>query len=76
MPGGVGSSRRHGADDLAEAEDLVEDHLAHVADVVDDLEAEVECGGAVGLVAGVVPDLQVRVLEGLVDADAAGGVEG
>ncbi len=61
---------------LAEAEDLVEDHLAHLADVLDDLEVEVEGGGAVGLVAGVVPDVEVRVLEGLLDADAAGRVEG
>lgn len=69
-------SARSGPDGLAEAVNLVENHLAHVADIVEDLEIEVEGGGAVRLVARVMPDMQVRVLECLLDADAAGGVEG
>lgn len=61
---------------LAEAVDLVEDHALHVRDLVHDLELEVEGGRAAGLVRGVVPDLQVGVLERLLDADARAGVEG
>lgn len=64
------------ADGGAEALDLVKDHLAHVGDLIDDLEGEVEGGGAVGLVRGVVPDVQVGVLEGFLDGDTRGRVEG
>jgi hypothetical protein len=63
------------ADVLAEAVDLVEDHLAHLADVLDDLEVEVEGGGAAGLVRGVVPDVQVRVLERRLHGDPGRRVE-
>lgn len=72
----MGAGTGHGADKLAEAEDLVQDHLAHLADVLDHLEVEIEGGGAVRLVRGVVPDLEVGVLEGLLDRDARRGVEG
>ncbi len=61
--------------ELAEAADLLEDHLLHLGDVLDDLEVEVEGGRAVGLVAGVVPDLQIAVLERLLDRDARRRVE-
>lgn len=71
-----GAGARRGADELAEAEDLIQDHLAHLADVLDHLEVEVECGRAVGLVRGVVPDLEVGVLKGLLDRGARGRVEG
>jgi hypothetical protein len=70
--GGAGDS----ADELTEAVDLFEDHLAHLVDVVNDLEVEVEGGGAVWLVGWVVPDSQVRVGKGLLDRDAAARVEG
>ena len=40
----------------AELMDLIQNHGAHVVDFLDDLEAEVEFGGTVWLVAGVVPD--------------------
>ena len=61
---------------LPEALDLVQDHLAHLGHVLDDLESEVEGGGAGRLVRGIVPDVQVFVLERLFDRDAARGVEG
>lgn len=61
---------------LAEAVDLLQDHLLHLGNVLDDLEVEVEGRGAVWLVRGVVPDVQVAVLEGFLDRDARRGVEG
>ena len=61
---------------LPESLHLVQDHLAHLADVLDDLEVEVEGGGAAGFVGGVVPDVQVWVLEGRLDGDPGRGVEG
>lgn len=63
------------ADGSAEADDLVENHLAHVGDFVDDLEVEIEGRGAVWLVRGVVPDVQVGVLEGLLDGDTRRRIE-
>jgi hypothetical protein len=63
------------ADVLSEPLDLVQDHLAHLADVLDDLEVEVEGGRAAGLVRGVVPDVQIWVLEGGLDGDSRRGVE-
>ena len=59
-----------------EAIDLVQDHLAHLRDLLDDFEVEVEGCGAGGLVRGVVPDVQVGVLEGFLDGDAGRGIEG
>ena len=66
----------HGPDHLPEPIDLIEDHLAHLADIINDLKVEVEGGRAVGLVAGIVPDGKVWVLESLLNADAAGRIEG
>ena len=63
------------ADGSAEADDLVENHLAHVGDFVDDLEVEVEGRGTVWLVRGVVPDVQVGVLESLLDRDTRRRIE-
>lgn len=65
----------HRPDNLAEVVNFLEDSPAHVADVVHDLKVEVECCRAVGLVGGVVPDLQVWVLERLLHTDAAGGIK-
>lgn len=65
----LSGSRRCRSDELPEAVDLVQDHLSHVAHVVDDLKVKVEGGRAVGLVRLVVPDLEVRVLEGFFDGD-------
>lgn len=70
-----GVSLRLLADGGAEADDLVKDHLAHVGDFVDDLEVEVEGRGAVWLVRGVVPDVQVGVLESLLNRDTRGRIE-
>ena len=56
--------------------DLVQDHLAHVTHVLDDLEVEVEGRRAAGLVGGVVPDVEVGVLEGCLDGNSTRGVEG
>lgn len=64
------------SDDVAEALHLVEDHLLHLADVVDDLEVEVEGLRADGLVGRVVPDVQVSVLQRGFDGDALRRVEG
>lgn len=61
---------------LAEPEDLVKDHLAHLAHVLDHLEVEVEGRRAVGLIARIVPYLQVGVLERRLNADAARRVKG
>lgn len=63
-------------DCCTEADDLVEDHVAHLRDVVDNLEVEVKGGRAARLVRGIVPDVQVRVLECLLNRDTRGGVEG
>lgn len=71
--GGVGL--RLLADGSAEADDLIEDHLAHVGDFVDNLEVEVEGCGAVRLVGGVMPDVQVGVLESLLDGDTRRRIE-
>jgi hypothetical protein len=48
---------------------LIQNHTAHLANVLNNLEVEVECGGAVGLVGGVVPDVKVGVLESLLYTD-------
>lgn len=61
---------------LSEPVDLVQDHLAHLAHVLYDLEVEVESCGAAGLVRGVVPDVEVRVFEGGLNGDPGGRVEG
>jgi hypothetical protein len=71
--GGVGL--RLLADGSPEADDLVEDHLAHLGHFINDLEVEVEGGGAVWLVRSVVPDVQVGVLEGLLDGDTRRWIE-
>lgn len=72
---GQGVCAGDGSDELSEAVDLVEDNVAHLGDVVDDLEVEVECGWAVGLVRGIVPDVQVWVLESLLHTDAGRWIE-
>ena len=56
-------------DDSAEAHDFVENHLTHLLDVFDDLEVEVEGRGAAGFVGGIVPNVQVRVLQGFLNGD-------
>ena len=61
---------------LPEPLDFVQDHLAHLADLLDDLEVKVEGGGAAGFVGGVVPDVQVWMLEGGLDGNPGRGVEG
>ena len=63
------------ANGSAEANNLVEDHLTHFGNFLNDLEVEVEGRGAVWLVGGVVPDMQVGVLEGLLDRDTRRWIE-
>ena len=63
------------ADHLPEPEDLIENHLAHLSDILNNLEVEVERGRAVGLVASIVPNSKVGVLESVLNADTAGRVE-
>ena len=60
---------------LPEAIHLGEDHLAHLGDVFDDFEGEVERRGARRLVGGVVPDVEIAMLEGFFDGDAGRGIE-
>lgn len=66
----------HGAHKLPEPEDFIKNHLAHLANIIDNLEVEVEGSRAVGLIAGIVPDGEVGVLESILNADTAGRVEG
>lgn len=75
LGGGMACTARDGAHELAEAVDLVQNHLAHILDLFDDFKVEIEGGGAVGLVGGVVPDLEVVVLQGLLNRNTAAGVE-
>ena len=63
------------AHELAEALHLVEDHLLHLADVVHDLEVEVEGLGAHRLIRRVVPDVQVSVLQRRLNGDPLRWVE-
>lgn len=64
-----------GSHKLSEAVDLLEDHLAHITNVIDHLEVEVEGSRAVRLVARVMPNVQVRVLKCLINADTARGIK-
>jgi hypothetical protein len=61
---------------VAELDHLLQDHLAHLRHFVDNLKAEVKGGWTDGLVAGVVPNAEVGVLERLLYRDAGGWVEG
>ena len=63
------------AHQLPEAVHFREDHLAHLGDVFDDFEGEVKCRGAWGLVRGVVPDVEIAMLERFFDGDPGGGIE-
>lgn len=55
------------ADVLSESGNLIQDHLSHVTDVLDNLKVKVEGGGAPRLVRGIVPDVKVRVFERFLD---------
>ena len=46
----------------SEVDNFVQDHLAHLTDIVDDFKVEVEGCRARGLVGGIVPDVEVAVL--------------
>lgn len=74
---GVDEVGRQGlpADLVAEFDHLLQDHLPHLRDLLDDFEREVEGSRARGLVRGVVPDSQVAVVERFLDRDARAGVE-
>lgn len=63
-------------DERAEINHLIKDHTPHLVNIIHELELEVKGGGTGGLVGGVVPDLQVGVLEGVFARDSGGGVEG
>lgn len=56
-------------DMLSEASDLIQDHLAHLANILYDFEVEVEGCWAAGLVGGIVPDVEIWVLESFLDGD-------
>lgn len=60
---------------LSESGNLIQNHLAHLADIFHDLEIEVEGCWAARLIRGVVPDLEVRVLKRLFDGDSGGRVK-
>jgi len=55
---------------LSEASDLVQDHLAHLTDIFYDFEVEVEGCRAARLIGGIMPDVEVWVLESLLDRDS------
>ena len=55
---------------LSKSRHLLQNHLAHLAYIFHDLEIEVEGCGAARLVGGIVPDVEVRVLEGFFDGDS------
>lgn len=63
-------------DEVAEAHHFVVDHLAHLLHVIDDLEVEVEGRWAGGFVGGVVPDVQVWVLQRLLDGNTRRRIKG
>jgi len=63
------------AHELAEAKDLLEDHFTHLTNIIYHLEIEVERRGAIRLVTGIVPDVEIWVLEGLLNADTRARVE-
>lgn len=73
--GTLSSGAGDGPDGLPESQDLIQNVSPHLADIVDDFELKVECRRADRLVGGIVPDLQVGVLEGLFDTDPGGRVE-
>lgn len=62
-------------DQSPEAHYLVVDHVAHLLHVLDHLKVEVEGRRAGGLIRGVVPDVQVRMLKGLLNRDTRRRVE-
>jgi hypothetical protein len=60
----------------AETTDLVEDHLSHFLDILNNLEVEVKGRGASGFIGRIVPDSQVAMLKGFFNRDTGRGVEG
>lgn len=56
----------------SEASDLVEDDCSKLRNLLDNLEAEIEFCGTSGLIAGVVPDGKVWVLESFFGGDTLG----
>jgi hypothetical protein len=60
----------------SEASNFVEDDCSKLGDLLDNLEAEIEFCGTSGLVAGVVPDGKVWVLESFFGGDTLGGNKG
>ena len=63
------------ADLTSETPDFIEDDCSELGDLLDDFKAEVEFCGTSGLIARVVPDGQVWVLEGFFGGDTLGGDE-
>jgi hypothetical protein len=61
---------------LSKSRHLVQNHLAHLTHIFHDFEVEVEGCRAAGLVRRIVPDVEVRVLEGFFYGDSGGRVEG
>ena len=63
------------ADVPAEANNLIKNHLAHVGNLLDDLEAKIKRSWAGRLVRCVVPDREVGVFQRLFNGDTRGRVE-
>lgn len=63
------------ANDGTECDNFVQNHLSHLADVFNHLEVEVKGSRARGLVRGIVPDVQVAMLQGFFDGDTLGRIK-
>jgi hypothetical protein len=55
---------------LSESGNLIQNHLAHLADIFHNLEVEVEGGRAARLIGGVMPDLEIWVLKSFFDRNS------
>lgn len=63
------------ANEISEVGHLLKDHSAHLRHLIDNLEAEVEFGGAIGLISSIVPDGQIGMLQCFFDSDAGCRIE-
>jgi hypothetical protein len=60
---------------MSEFDDLLQDHLPHLGHIFYYLKTKVECGVAVGLIARVMPDAKVPVLQRLLHRDTRARVK-
>jgi hypothetical protein len=60
---------------LSEPMDLVQDHFPHLSNIFYNLKIKVEGCGATRLVRGIMPDVQVRMLESSLNGDSGRWIE-